>query len=265
MDHKTTARSAKPRPGEPHIPTRRSGNRPRVPGRPRSPGCSDANQQAAKPSWPAQIERKRLFQWDEEPATPIAGYHGTHLTPRGPRATPGVTRAPNPAVYAVQSFQFMRYGTTAAYNHQSRNLVVRDVRLRVRYEVALSRHVRLLGHPRTGARAFASTVGPRARAVRRHGTSDGRRRRRSHCALNGFYRHGLGPRALLSAYGFNAATPRMLRAPLHDGPRASAPPRALSSLGRCGSCGPAHPPIAGRAAVALPLTACLTPFRPCTC
>jgi len=118
---------------------------------------------------------------------------------------PGRLCTPKFPVYEI-------YGATAAYNHQSRSLVVRDVRLRVRYEVALSEHVRLLGHPRAGAqigaRAFASTVGPRARAVRRHGTSDGRRRRRSHCALNRFYRHGLGPRALLSAYGFQPGRQR---------------------------------------------------------
>ena len=51
-------------------------------------GSSDANQQAPKPSWPVQIKKRRLFRWDEEPATPIAGYHGTyrtHRTPRRPR------------------------------------------------------------------------------------------------------------------------------------------------------------------------------------
>jgi len=224
VDHKTTARGTKLRPGQPHIPTRRGGNSPRAPGWPRAPGCSDAHQQAPKPSWPAQIERRRLFQWDEEPATPIAGYHGTRRTPPGPRAPTWVRRAPNPAVCSPMFPVYEIYGTTTAYNHQSRSLVVRDVRLRVRYDVVTSRHVRLLGNlgGRAGARASVSTDGPRARAVRRRarataGAADART-----CA-HLLRWHRLGASVTLGAHS-SRPTPRrarrrgLLRASLGDGP-----------------------------------------------
>ena len=102
-DHKTTARGSKLRPGPPHIPTRHGCNRATVPG---WPGAA-VGLQAAR----LQISRKlcgiacqnmsrSLFRWDEELATPIAGYLGTCRTPGGPQA-PTWARAPNSAVVAV--------------------------------------------------------------------------------------------------------------------------------------------------------------------
>ena len=43
-----------------------------------------------------------MIRWDEEPVTPIAGYHGTCRPPAGPWAPTWVRRAPNPGVVAVQ-------------------------------------------------------------------------------------------------------------------------------------------------------------------
>jgi len=164
VDHKTTARSTKLRPGKPRTPTRLAGNRPRAPGQPRAPGCSDAyiSRLSSQPGLPKS----------KEEAIPV-GRGAPDAYRRVPRDAPGPPWSTS-NVWGDESTESSRlcspkfpvyeiYGTTAAYNHQSRNLVVRDVRLRVRYESALSRHVRLLGHPRAGARALCQPLA-RARA-----------------------------------------------------------------------------------------------------
>ena len=69
----------------------------------RPPGCSHALPESAKPSWPARNASWTRFQWDEDPATRIAAYHGTHRTQSGPHEATWVRRAPNPADVAVQS------------------------------------------------------------------------------------------------------------------------------------------------------------------
>ena len=84
---KTTAGSAKLRPGQPHIPTRHGGTGRWAPGRPRAEVGPWTAGLESKPYFGCGSCQKRVlepFQWDEEPATPIAGYHGTRRTPTGP-------------------------------------------------------------------------------------------------------------------------------------------------------------------------------------
>ena len=106
-DHKTTARSTKLRPGQPHIPTLPGGNGATAPGWPwAAVGLQAALLRISARPKAVEPDRNaswRMFRWDEEPATPIAGYHGTRQTPPGPWGPTWVRRAPNPAVVAVQN------------------------------------------------------------------------------------------------------------------------------------------------------------------
>ena len=171
MDHKTTASSTKPRPWEPLISTRPGGNGPTAPGRPRASGCSDPHQQAPKAELPARNASRRLFRRDEEPATPIAGYHGTRRTPPGPWAPTWVRRAPNPAVVAVQSCIWgnpQTGGRRVLLQHKDGHRQPPRPSQRVRHRTRPRRHGRPA--PRASPRAAGGRAGP---AGARYATSGG--------------------------------------------------------------------------------------------
>ena len=105
-DHKTTARSTKLRPGQPHIPTRHGGYGATAPGWPGpAVGLRAARAQICRlgTRFACQNMSRRRFRWDAEVLTPITGHHRTLWDPPGPWAPTWVGRAPIPAAVAVQN------------------------------------------------------------------------------------------------------------------------------------------------------------------